>query len=281
MNYYLSLILTWINSIINAVSAPLFNWISLVPGWVSNTIISAIVGILFLAVFKYTSNQKAIGKVKDIIKANMLALWLFKESIIITLKTEAKLFKSSIVLLLYSVKPVLIMLFPFILILAQLSLWYQKRPLNPGEEALVTVQFNNNISAEPLNATLQPTSSIETVLGPVTISSKNQVLWKIRALEEGYHTIAFDLNSKVLTKELAVGNGFMRTSLLRPGYRPLDIILYPAESPFPPESVVESIGIEYPDRSDRFAGTDWWVMYFIVCSIVFAYLFKPILKVKL
>ena len=281
MNYYLSLVLTWINSIINAVSAPLLGWIGIVPGWVSNTIISGIVGILFLVVFKYTSNQKAIGKVKDTIKANMLALWLFKESIIITLKTEAKLFKSSIVLLLYSVKPVLIMFFPFILILAQLSLWYQKRPLNVGEETLVTVQFNNNIGAEPLNAILQPTSSIETVLGPVTINSKNQVLWKIRALKEGYHTIACDVDSKVLTKELAVGDGFMRTSLLKPGYHPLDIILYPAEPPFSSESIVESISIDYPDRSNRFAGTDWWVVYFIVCSIVFAYLFKPVLKVKL
>jgi uncharacterized membrane protein (DUF106 family) len=281
MNYYLSLILTRINSIINAVSTPLLSWIGLVPGWLSNTIISAVVGIFFLVVFKYTSNQKAIGKVKDAIKADMLALWLFKESIVITFKTEAKLFKSSAVLLLYSVKPVLIMFFPFILILAQLSLWYQKRPLNPGEETLVTVQFNNNIGAEPLNAALQPTTSIETVLGPVTISSKNQVLWKVRALEAGYYTITFDVNSKTLTKELAVGNGFMRTSPIRPGYHPLDIILYPAESPFHPESVVESISIEYPDRNDRFAGTDWWVIYFIVCSIVFAYLFKPIFKVKL
>ena len=281
MNYYLSLVLTWVNSIINAVSAPLLGWIGLVPGWVSNTIISAVVGILFLVVFKYTSNQKAIGKVKDTVKANMLALCLFKESIIITLKTETKLFKSAAVLLLYSVKPVLIMFFPFILILAQLSLWYQKRPLNVGEETLVTVQFNNNISAEPLKVTLQPTSSIETVLGPVTISSKNQVIWKIRALKEGYHTIAFDVNSKVLTKELAVGNGFMPTSPIRPGYHPLDIILYPAESPIPPESVVESISIDYPDRNDRFAGTDWWVIYFIICSIAFAFLFKPVLKVKL
>jgi hypothetical protein len=146
---------------------------------------------------------------------------------------------------------------------------------------LVTVQFNNNIGAEPLNAALQPTTSIETVLGPVTISSKNQVLWKIRAIKEGYHIIDFNVNSKTLTKELAVGNGFMRTSLLRPGYHPLDIILYPAESPFLPESVVESISIDYPDRNDRLAGTDWWVLYFIVCSIVFAYLFKPVLKVKL
>jgi uncharacterized membrane protein (DUF106 family) len=109
MNYYLSLILTWINAIINSLSVPLLNWIGFVPGWLSNTIISAIVGIFFLVVFKYTSNQKAIGRVKDIIKANMLALWLFKESIVVTFKTEAKLFKSSIVLLLYSVKPVLIM----------------------------------------------------------------------------------------------------------------------------------------------------------------------------
>lgn len=281
MTYYLSWLLSRLNSLMNAVSVPLLNWIGHVPGWLSKTIISAVIGILLLAVFKYISNQKAIGKVKDSIKANMLALKLFKDSIIVTFKIEAQLLKSAALLLMYSVKPVLVMIFPVILILAQLGLWYQQRPFNIGEEALVTVQVNNNMNTALSKVTLQPEKSVETIMGPVVISSKNQVLWKLKAKEQGYHTLTFDVDSKKFTKELAIGNGFMRTSPLRPGYHPLDIIEYPAESPLPPDSVVESISIEYPGRDGRLSGTDWWIIYFFGASMFFALLFKPILKVKL
>jgi uncharacterized membrane protein (DUF106 family) len=280
MTYYLSWILARLNSLINAVSVPLLKWISHVPGWLSNTIISAIVGIVLLVIFKYVSNQKAIGKVKDSIKANMLAMRLFKESIVVTFKIEGQLLKGAASLLLYSVKPVLVMIFPVLLILAQLSVWYQQRPLNIGEEALVTVQMNNNMKDALSDVILQPETSVDTIMGPVVISSKNQVFWKLKAKEQGYHTITFDVDSKKFTKELAIGNGFMRTSPLRPGYHPLDIIEYPAESPLPPDSIVESISVEYPDRNEYLSGTDWWVIYFFGASMFFAMLFKPILKVR-
>ena len=280
MTYYLSWFLARLNSLVNAVSIPLLKWIGHVPGWLSNTIISAVIGVLLLIVFKYVSNQKAIGKVKDSIKANMLAMRLFKESIVVTFKIEGQLLKGAVMLLLYAVKPVLVMIFPVILILAQLSLWFQQRPLNIGEEALVTVQMNNNMKDALSEVALQPETSVDTVMGPVVISSKNQVLWKLKAKEPGYRTLTFDVDSEKFTKELAIGNGFMRTSPLRPGYHPLDIIEYPAESPLPTDSVVESISVEYPDRDGRLSGTDWWVIYFFGASMFFALLFKPILKVK-
>ena len=280
MTYYFSLILARLNSYVNIVSIPLLKWIGLVPGWLSNTIISAIVGVLLLVIFKYVSNQKEIGKVKDSIKANMLALKLFKESIVVTFKIEAQLFKSAALLLLYSVKPVLVMILPVLLILAQLSMWYQQRPLHIEEEALVTVQLNNDVSTALSSATLKPATYIEITMGPVIISSKNQVFWKIKALEEGSHKVIFDVESNPFEKELAVGNGFMRISPVRPGYRLLDIIQYPAEPPFPPDSIVESISIDYPDRNEHLSGTDSWVIYFFAASIVFALLFKPVFKVK-
>ena len=211
----------------------------------------------------------------------MLALKLFKESIIVTFKIEAGLFKNAGLLLLYSVKPVLVMIIPVLLILAQLSLWYQKRPLNIGEETIITIQLNNNTDTTLSNITLQPTTAVQSILGPVKISSKNQILWKIKTLKEGYQTITFNIDSKPFTKELAIGNGFMRTSPLRPGRHLLDILEYPAEKPFMPDSIVESISIDYPDRTSRFSGTDSWVIYFFACSIFFALLFKPMLKVKL
>jgi len=40
----------------------------------------------------------------------------------------------------------LVMIVPISLLLAQMGLWYQSRPLSPGEETVVTVKLNDNIA---------------------------------------------------------------------------------------------------------------------------------------
>ena len=66
----LAQIVVWINILTNALAGVLLAPVAILPGWLSNTIISAVVGVLLLIIFKYTSNQNAIGKVRDSIKAN-------------------------------------------------------------------------------------------------------------------------------------------------------------------------------------------------------------------
>ncbi|MCK4957981.1 MAG: hypothetical protein KAT00_01240 [Planctomycetes bacterium] len=73
----------------------------------------------------------------------------------------------------------------------------------------------------------------------------------------------------------------MHISPQRPGWHWGDIMLNPREKPFGPDSLVESISIDYPERISRTSGTDWWLGYFFVASLVFALLFKPFLKVKI
>ena len=73
-------IISWLNILMNFLGKVLLSFIAFLPGWLSNTIISAVVGVLLLIIFKYTSNQKAIGKVLDNIKANLLGMKLFKDN---------------------------------------------------------------------------------------------------------------------------------------------------------------------------------------------------------
>ena len=102
--HLLAQLTVWINIFTNAAADVLFAPITYLPGWLSNTIISAIVGVGLLIVFKYTSNQKAIGKVRDSIKANLLALKLFKDSISVTLKAQGYVFKGALLLLVHAVR---------------------------------------------------------------------------------------------------------------------------------------------------------------------------------
>ena len=83
-----------------------------------------------------------------------------------------------------------------------------------------------------------------------------------------------------MAKELTVGDGFMRVSEERPGWSWWDILLQPAEPPFGPDSPVRSIRIAYPDRDSWTAGTDWWLAYSFGASMLFAFCFRPLLKVN-
>ncbi len=143
------------------------------------------------------------------------------------------------------------------------------------------MKLNHNIGTIWPNVTLESTPAAEVTIGPVRVFSKRQIYWKIKARENGCHHINFQVDEEQIQKDLAIGNGFMRVSAERPGWHWADILLYPSERPFGPDSVIQSISINYPERLSRTSGTGWWLIYFFVASLVFALIFKPFLKVRI
>jgi uncharacterized membrane protein (DUF106 family) len=280
MGFWVQLI-TWLNVVTNAIGGLLLAPVAAVPGWLSITVISAVLGVLLLVIFKYTSNQKAIGRVRDDIKANLLAVKLFKDSISVTFRSQARVFAGSFKLLFYAIVPMLVMIIPVCLILAQMGLWYQARPLKPSDEpVMVKLKLNNNIGTLP-PVTLKSLPAARIMIGPVRVFSKKEIYWKIKPIGDGYHPLIFHVGDRQYEKQLAIGDGFMRVSPKRPGPDFSDILLYPLEKPFAPDSAVYSISIEYPVRDSRISGTDWWIVYFFIASMIFAFLFKPLLKVRI
>ncbi|MBA7477883.1 hypothetical protein ES707_13298 [subsurface metagenome] len=281
MTELLAQLVTWINVPVNVLGKALFGFIAVVPGWLSNTIISAVAGVVLLVIFKYTSNQRAIGKVRDDIKAHMLALKLFKDSISVTLRAQGRIFRGAFLLLFYSIRPMLFMIVPVVLLLSQLGLWYQSRPLLRKEEALVTMKLSGQADTALPDVGVEEANAFEIVTGPVRVAAKREVVWQMKALEEGEHTMRFRIGEAQVEKEFVVGEGFNQLSTKRPGWKWTEILMHPKEEPFGPDSPVQSISIDYPDRSSWTSGTDWWVVYFFIASMVFALLFKPVFKVRI
>ncbi|UCF43532.1 MAG: hypothetical protein JSV99_00985 [Planctomycetota bacterium] len=278
---FLAQLIIWINILTNNLGRLLLAPVAVLPGWLSNTIISAVTGVALLVIFKYTSNQRAIGRVRDNIKAHMLALKLFKDSMSVTLQAQGQVFKGALLLLLHAVRPMAVMIVPVALLLSQMGLWYQSRPLMVGEDSVVAMKLNGSIEQPWPNVNIESMPAAEVTMGPVRVLSKREVYWKIKARENGYHHIMFQVAEEQVEKELVIGKGFMRVSAKQPGWQWTDILLYPWEKPFGPDSVVESISIDYPDRLSWASGTDWWLVYFFVASLIFALIFKPLLKVRI
>ena len=279
--YFFAQIASWVNVLTNAFGNFFLAPIAMLPGWLSNTIISGVTGAFLLVIFKYTSNQRAIGKIRDDIKAHMLALKLFKDSISVTLHAEVRVFKGALLLLFHAIVPMLVMIIPVSLLLAQMSLWYQSRPLLPGEVAVMTVKLNDNVGGRWPTVNIEPTPVAKVTIGPVKVFSRREICWEIKALENGNHRITLDVNRHQIEKELVIGDGFIRVSSTRPAWNWANILMHPAEKPFAPDSIVQSVNIDYPDRLSWTSGADWWLIYFFIASMVFAFISRPFLKIRI
>ena len=137
---------------------------------------------------------------------------------------------------------------PVTLLLGQLSLWYEKRPLRVGEEAIVVMRLGGGTDDPFPAASLRPTDGVEVTVGPVRVRSdgRREVWWNVVAQEAGNHRLAFVVGGRQAEKELAVGDGVMRVSTMRPGWSWWDALTHPSETPFGHDSIVQSIKIEYP-----------------------------------
>lgn len=273
--------LTGINAVTNGIGEILQAPVASVPGWLSLTVFSAVVGVLALIIFKYTSNQKAIGRVRDDIKANLLAVKLFKDNFFVAFRSQARVFADAFKLLFYSIVPMLVIIIPVCLVLAQMGAWYQYRPLRPDDgPVMVKLQMNTILGNLP-QVTLDPLPEVRVVTGPFHVFSKREMYWKLQPVENGKHTLMFTIGDGRYAKQMVAGKGFMRVSPKRPGANPGDVLLYPLEKPFASGEPVQSISIAYPERDSRIYGTDWWIVYFFLVSMAFALLAKPFLKVRI
>src|SRR5262249_32571887 len=196
-------------------------------GWLSATIVSAATGVLLLLVFKYTSAQGAIKRVRNDINAHLLALKLFKDSASVALRAQARVFSGAFKLLGLAVVPMLVMAVPVTLLMVQLALWYQHRPLRVGEQAAVTVKLNDDTHLPWPQVHLEPASAFDVAAGPVRVQSKREVCWNLKARENGLANLAFQVAGQHFGKEFAVGEGLMRVSEKRPGWSWSDVLLHP------------------------------------------------------
>ena len=206
-------------------------------------------GLACLICFKYTSQQRALRRVRDDIQAHLLVLKLFPDSLWVMLRAEGRLLRGAAMLLALAVVPMLVMIVPVSLLLGQLSLWYQVRPLRIGEEAVVTVQLRGGAVSTMPDVQIEPTAAAETVVGPVQVLSKREICWNIRACQNGHHRLAFHCDGRTVEKELAIGDGFMRTSAIRPRCCWSDMLWQPAEQPFTGDSSIREFRLTTPPAS--------------------------------
>lgn len=275
-------LIVWLNTLANSVAGVLQEPMAAFPVWLSCTLSAMAVGVLLLLVYKYATPQTQIRLARNRIKADLLALTLFKDDLRIVLRSQLNIFAGSLKVLALSLPALLLSMVPTCLILAQLALWYEARPLAIGEQVVVTVQLADDANELLTSLSLASGDSFTVKAGPVRVPDDHLACWSIEARVAGRQELRFIYGEEVqneFTKEFVIG-GEGPVSLRRPSaLRWTDVILHPREVPFPLESSIQSIEVTYPQRVWQMPGRLGWLTYWFLVSVGTAVVARPFLGV--
>jgi hypothetical protein len=229
-----------------------------------------------LLIFGKVSNQDAIKEIKNKIRANLIAIRLFKDDVPVLLKIQGHILRETVFYMKYALIPILVMIPPVLILLIQLSLHYRVRPIEVGEHILVKVNvMDGSILSNPNNVTLAADAGVVIETPPVRVLPDKEVIWRIRGKQPGKHTIVVRLGKLAVEKEVCVGSACGPVSSRRVGMNLFDMLLYPGESPIEKTTGIKSVQVNYPSLDIMVAGWKMnWLVQFFILSIASGYLLK-------
>jgi uncharacterized membrane protein (DUF106 family) len=271
------------NSVIGKIFDILFLPFRGLSPWVAMIVVSFLTGLLMLFIFRHTSNQEGIRRIKNKIKAHLLELRLYKDSLAQQLTSQGKILSANFKYFSYALKPMLVMVIPVMLILIQLNLWFGSRSLNIGDEALVKVKLIKGTNPLQTDIRLEVPPGIAVETPPLRIEDEREIDWRLRAAEKGVYNILFRYQGETFTKSMAVGqNRLSKIAALKPGKGLLEQAFNPGEKPLPKNAPIESAEITYPgQRMNLFGWRIHWLIAYFGLSIVFGFAFRGVFKVEI
>lgn len=244
--------------------------------------ISLFTGILILIVFRFTSNQKAIKRAKDKIKAYIYELFLYKDNIRVILKALLSILKYNSVYLKQTLKPLMIVIIPIVLILIQLQYRYGVRPLKPNESVIVKLKLNRQLNMDEIKVQLNVPDAIRIETPVLKIDDQLEFDWRLKVNDYGKYELLFLIGDEKIIKSIRVSKQIDMISPIRVYPSVIKTFSNPSEYPLAKNSAVESIEVKYPKRNIKIVF--WrvhWLIIFFVFSMISAFSLKGVLKVEI
>jgi uncharacterized membrane protein (DUF106 family) len=295
------------NSIITAIFDGYFALAGMLGGEFALWLFSAIAGIVFIFIFKLTSNQKAIRRTKDQIGAGFLEVRLFKEDLGQMMRAQGRIFGQAFKYMSHALKPLMFMIVPVLLMLIQLNMWYGYEPLavdssdvpmaeyfaekgleitvplTGNSQALVTVKLDRDFEAVAENISLEASEGLRIVSPAVRVPSRHEVTWRILAVEDGENVLTLRIGDKEITRTVFVGEAGkfhkIQPVLVRGAWAEL---WNPGKPPLPGDTPVAEFKVDYPEaQSNLFGWKTHWVIVFFILSLIFGFALKGVFGVEI
>src|SRR6266550_5950310 len=138
--------------------------------------ISIVIGLLTVIVFRYTSDQKAIGRAKDRLKAHLLAVRLFQDQLPVVMRAYGRILRGTGSYLRLAFTPFLIVILPITFLIVQLDRYFGWIPLRPAQAFLVEAHVEDPAAANEVELQLPP--ELASTAPAVHIPNDKEVVWR-------------------------------------------------------------------------------------------------------
>ncbi|NDQ56313.1 MAG: hypothetical protein GZ088_04465 [Acidipila sp.] len=270
------LLISAVNAAANGVCEILFASLRGLPPLVALGIIAFLTGAVMLLAYKFTSNQRSIGRAKDVMQAHVLAVRLFQDQIGVVLRSYGRILRATFGYLRLSLVPLLVMFIPLTLLLIQLEARFAYRSPRIGEPFLVTVRV-----AQPQDVagvSLETPAGLALTAPLLRDAEGREVVARLEARQAGSWNLLVRLAGSESKKQLIVSERLesLSTERVSPGI--LARLLNPLEDPLPAGSPVIAIAVDYPERRialGRF-NLNWMVTFFVLSLLAGLALKRPL-----
>jgi hypothetical protein len=265
-----------VNAVLVAVFDLLLAPLRSMPPLVGLTLVSLVTAVGMLLVFGRTSDQARLLAVKRSIHAALFEIRLFNDDLRAILRAQVEILRHNATYLRLSMVPMLWVIAPLALVIAQLQFHYGYAPIRPGQSVLVKAQLRNG-GTDPIVAALEAPEQIQVETPAVWLPGAQEVIWRIAPEAEGEYELRVRVGGEAQSKSISVTDAVKRRSPLRLESGLLNAMLYPSEAPLPRGSAMSAISIGYAEGTVNVIGwkLHWMIVYFAL-SIIFAFgLRKP------
>ena len=221
--------------------------------------LSVLGGVLLLLCYGKVSNQKAIKRVKRSIMASLSESVLYRQNLRLCLKAQWKMLLGGIKYFAIAIPPILVLMIPCILMLAQMNLRYESNGLIVGEPTLLKVKVEQAEKIDDID--LKYSENVDVTPRLRDLENK-EVVWRLTPKDETNIDVAVVVaGTSEEYKQIIVVND--------PSANVFEALLYPGNKRIPDESVISEIVVEYPGVSYKWLGINWhWLVLFLVISII-------------
>lgn len=245
----------FLNPILDFIFGPL---LKLPPFW-AILLLSLILSVLIVLIYKWTTNQTLMKQLRDDVKNYQQQMKQQKEDPKKVLEIQKKIMDANIQLMKHSFKPTLITLLPIILIFGWVNAHFAFEPLLPGQPFPITIQTYDGIQG---NVTIEAAPGI-TVNEQTVALANNQATFTLQG-NEGEYLLTFMINNKTYEQTVLI-------SKERAYKEPVKIVR---------DKTVKTItvGNKKTVVMNLFGWRIGWIGSYIIFSIVFSLAFRRLLK---
>ncbi|MFH1143981.1 MAG: hypothetical protein V1774_05505 [Candidatus Eisenbacteria bacterium] len=253
--------------------------------WIGLLVISIVTGVVMLLIFGKTSNQSAIRRAKSKLKAHIAEIWLFRDDLPQMLIAFFRVLGNTGLYFAHSLRPLIFIMVPVLVIMVMLGSRYEHRPLKPGETATVAVQVRDAAWTRDHSVSLEASDGLEVLSPPLRIPARREIDWKIRATQPGEHHLTLVTPAGEQTKQILVRESESPLTALAPSRGTTfssAFLSFPIEPPLPGNAGIRSFRVtDWPARELQVLGLNvHWLVAFFVVSLVAGFAVKGVFRIE-